>query len=72
MQYHKTISGIFGQIMDIVHEQTINGSGEPTPNIPLARLVSFKEMEMKWDTFSVKELLEMGLNAFTRQLMRRT
>jgi hypothetical protein len=48
--------------MDIVHEQSINGSGEPTPNVMLARLVSFKEMDEKWETFTVKELLEMGLN----------
>jgi hypothetical protein len=28
----------------------------------LARLEPFKEMEAKWETFTVKELLEMGLN----------
>ncbi len=48
--------------MDIVHEQSSNGSGEPTPDVLLARLVPLKEMEEKYGTFSVKELLEMGLN----------
>ena len=48
--------------MDIIHEQTINGSGERTLDIPLARLVPLKEMEEERDTFSVKELLEMGFN----------
>jgi hypothetical protein len=37
--YHKTVSSIFWQIMDIVHEQSSNGSGEPTPDVLLARLV---------------------------------
>jgi hypothetical protein len=60
--YHKTFSGIFWQIMDIVHEQSSNGSGEPTPEVLLARLVPLKEMETKGETFTVKELLEMGLN----------
>ena len=62
MQYHKTRSGILWQIMDIVHEQSSTGSGEPTPDVMLPRLVPFKEMEEKWETFTVKELLEMGLN----------
>ncbi len=48
--------------MDIVHEQSSNGSGEPTPDVLLARLVPLKEIEAKWETFTVKELLEMGLN----------
>jgi len=48
--------------MNIVHEQTSNGSGEPTPDVMLARLVPFKEMDEKWETIIVKELLEMGLN----------
>ena len=62
MQYHKTLSGILRQIMDTIHEQTNNGLGEPTPDIPLARLVPFKEMDEKWDIFTMKELLEMRLN----------
>jgi len=62
MQYNKTVSGTLWQILDIVHEQTSNGSGESTPDIPLARLVPFKEMEEKWDTFSFNELVETGLN----------
>ena len=48
--------------MDIVHEHSSNGSGEPTHDALLARLVPFKEMEDKWETFTVKELLEMGPN----------
>ena len=48
--------------MDIVYEQSKNGSGEPTPDVMLARLVPFKEMEYKWETFTVKELHEMGLS----------
>ncbi len=48
--------------MDIVHEQFCNGSGEPTPSVMLARLVPFKEMEQKWETFTVEEHLEMALN----------
>ena len=32
------------------------------PDIPLARLTPLKEMDVKWDTFTVKELLEMGLS----------
>ena len=62
MVYHKTLSGIFWQIMDIVHEQSSNGSGEPTPDVLLARLMPLKEMEAKWETFTMKELLEMGSN----------
>ena len=62
MQYHKTLSGISWQIMDIVHEQARNGSGDPTPDVLLARLVPFKEMDEKWETFTMKKLLEMGLN----------
>jgi hypothetical protein len=61
MHYHKIVSGILWQIMDIAHELNNNGSGEPTPDILLARLSPFKEMEEKWETFSIKELLEMGL-----------
>jgi hypothetical protein len=48
--------------MDIVREQSSNGSGEPTPYVMLARLVPLKDMETKWDTYTIKELLEMGLN----------
>jgi len=62
MQYHKTVLGILWQIMDIVHEQKNNGSGVPTLDILLARFVPFKDMEDKWDTFAVKQLIEMGLN----------
>jgi hypothetical protein len=62
MHYHKTLSGILWQIMDIVHKHSSNGSGEPTPNFMLAKLVPFKEMDEKWETFIVKELLETGLN----------
>jgi hypothetical protein len=54
--------GFFGQIMDIVHEQTSNGSGEPTPDVMLARIVPLKDIETKWDMYTVTELLEMGLN----------
>jgi hypothetical protein len=62
MHYHKTLVGIIWQIMDIVHEQARNGSGDPTPDVLLARLVPFKEMDKKWETFTIKELLEMGIN----------
>ena len=62
MQYHKTMSGIFRQIMDIFHEQSSNGSGEPKPDVMLARLVPLKDMETKWETYTVEELLEMGLS----------
>jgi hypothetical protein len=62
MHHHKTISGIFEQIMENLHEQSSNGSGEPMYDILLARLVSFKEMQVKWETFSVNQLLEMGIN----------
>ena len=63
MQYHKTLLIILWQITDIVHEQTNNGYAEPTPDIMLARLiVPFKETDEKWETFTFKELLEMGLN----------
>jgi len=48
--------------MDIFHEQSSNGSREPTLDVMLARLVPFKEMKGKWEKFIVKELLEMGLN----------
>ena len=34
-----------------------NGSGEPTPDVLIASLVTLKEMEEKYGTFSVKELL---------------
>jgi hypothetical protein len=46
--------------MDIVHEQSSNGSGEPKPDVMLARLVPLKDMETKWDTYTVKELLKWG------------
>jgi hypothetical protein len=62
MVYHKTVSGIFWQVMEIVHETTSKGSGEPLPDVLMAKLVPFKEMEAKWDTYSLKELLDMGLN----------
>jgi hypothetical protein len=48
--------------MDIVHEQSSNGSGEPTPDVMIARLVPLKDMETKLETYTVKELLETGLN----------
>ena len=57
MQYHKIVLGIFWQIVDIVHEQSSNGSWEPTPGVMLARLVPLKGMETKWETYTVKELL---------------
>jgi len=63
MKYHKTLFGILWQIMDIIHEQASNVSGTPTPDFLLARLVPFKEMDEKWETFIVKELLEMGINS---------
>ncbi len=47
--------------MDIVPEQSSNGSGEPTLDVMMARLVPFKEMEEKLETVTVKELLKMGL-----------
>jgi len=47
--------------MDIIHEQTNNGSGEPTSDILLARLVPFKETDEKWETLTIKEHMEMGL-----------
>jgi hypothetical protein len=47
------------QVLDIVHEHNNNGSGETTPDIPLAILVPFNEIKEKWETFSAKELLEM-------------
>jgi hypothetical protein len=62
MKYHKTLSGILWQVMDIVQEHASNGSGDPTPDVLLARLVPFKEMDEQWETFMIKELLEMGLN----------
>jgi membrane protein YqaA with SNARE-associated domain len=62
MQYHKSLSCILWQIMDIIHEHASNGSGTPTPNVLLVRLVPFKEMDEKWETFTIKELLETGLN----------
>jgi hypothetical protein len=43
--------------MDIVHKQNNNGPEEHTPDILLAKLVQFKDMEDKWDTFSVKQKL---------------
>ena len=48
--------------MDIVHEQSSNGYAEPTPDVLLATLVPLKEMESKWETFTLKGLLEMGLS----------
>ena len=47
--------------MDIVHEHASNGTGDPTPDVLLARLVPFKEMDEKLETFTIKELLEIGL-----------
>ena len=62
MVYHKTVSGILWHIMDIIHEQSSNGSDEPTRDVLLAILVPLKEIEAKWETFTLKDLLEMGLN----------
>jgi len=62
MVYHKIVPGILWQIMDIVHEQSSNDSGEPTPDVMLVRLVPLKDMEAKWETYTVKEPLEMWLN----------
>jgi hypothetical protein len=47
VQYHKTLSGILWQIMGIIPEHATNGSGTPTPDVLLARLVPFKEMDEK-------------------------
>jgi hypothetical protein len=63
--YHKTISGILWQMMDIVHGAT--GSGDPTPDVMLASLVPYKEMEEKWESYNMKELLDMGLNCVHEQ-----
>ena len=59
--YHKTLSAILWQIMDIVHHQSTGGS-TPTPDVLLARLVPFDTLEEKIDTYSVLELLTMGIN----------
>ncbi len=61
MTYHKTLSAILSQIMDIVHQQSGGGS-TPSPDVPLTILILFDTLEGKIEYYSVKELLSMGLN----------
>jgi hypothetical protein len=51
--YHKTVSTIVWQIMDIIHEQSNDASGAPTPCELLAKLVPYyyDEMEENLESF---------------------
>ena len=64
MTYHKTMSIIFWQMMDIVHGQSTSSGtvATPAPDVLLARLVPFDTMEENIHTYSVLELITMGLN----------
>jgi hypothetical protein len=64
MSYHKAISAILWQITDIVHSQSIPAGSvaTPTPDVPLARLVPLSTIEDNIATYSLGQLLEMGLN----------
>jgi hypothetical protein len=44
MTFHKTVSAILWQLMDMVHGQTSGGS-TPTPDVPLASLIPLVTME---------------------------
>ena len=59
--FHKAVSAIFWQLMDMVHEQTIGGS-TLTPDGPLASLIPFITIEVNMHSYTVLEHLEMGLN----------
>ena len=58
---HKTVSPIFWQLMDMVHGQ-ISGGSTPTPDVPLASLIPLVTMEGNMPSYTVLELLHMGLN----------
>ena len=64
MSYHKAISAILWQITDIVHSQSIPAGSvvTPTPDVQLARLVPLSAIEDNIATYSLGQLLEMGLN----------
>ncbi len=64
MSYHKAINAILWQITDIVHSQSIPAGSavSPTPDVQLARLVPLAAIEENITTYTLGQLLEMGLN----------
>ena len=59
--FHKTWSAILWQLMDMVHQQTSGGS-IPTPDVLMATLIPLVTMEEHMQTYTVLELLQIGLN----------
>jgi hypothetical protein len=63
ISYHKTMSAILLQIVEIVHQQS-NPSGATTPTLDaqLARRVPLAIVENNMIKYTVGQLLDMGLN----------
>ena len=62
MSYHKTLSAMLWQLVDIVHQQSNPGTTTPAPDVELARLVPLTVLEDNISTYSVGQILDMSLN----------
>jgi hypothetical protein len=62
MSFHKTLSAMLWELVDIVHQQTNPGTTTPAPDVQLARLVPLAVLEDNISTYSVGQILEMSLN----------
>jgi len=62
MAYHKTISAMQWQLVDIVHRQSSPGTTTPAPDVQLARLVPLAVLEANISTYLVGQILDMSLN----------
>ena len=60
--YHKTMSTILWQPIDVVHQQSNAGADSSIPVIPFAKLVPLTTLENTIDSFIVLQLHEIGLN----------
>jgi hypothetical protein len=61
ISFHKTLSIIYWQMMDIVHVQS-RGGLTPTPDVQLARLIPYTTIEENITNYTVLDLLQMVLN----------
>jgi len=62
MSFHKTLSVMLCQLVDIVHQQSNPGTTTPGLDVQLARLVPLTVFEDNISTYSVGQILEMSLN----------
>ncbi len=58
--FHKTLSAILWQLMDIVHGQTSGGS-TPTPVVLLASLMPLVTIYENLHNYTILDLMQMGL-----------